>query len=101
MLEEGHAEKMISSTLEEIFAALPSIIALSRKYQSQTALTYMSQIRDFSPELLMSLEGALNEVTDKNKYTGNSYMMFAAPQAAPEDPPSHLCCPITMVIKLF
>lgn len=92
---------MIEELLDAIFPSVPTIVALSRKYQSQSALTYLSQLQGFDTGLLRTLEETLNQETDKNGHTGKAIAMFAGMEATEEDPPNHLCCPISMVCLEF
>lgn len=89
---------MINNLLNEIFGTLPHIIALSRKYQSQKALTFLAKVPGLDMTVLADLEASLNDETDKNKETGRTFDMFARDTNVEPDAPSHLCCPITMVV---
>lgn len=96
-LEEGNSNELIKNLLNDIFATLPQIIALSRKYQSQKALTFLAKTPGLDVGILTALEASLNDETDKNEGTGRTFDMFSQDVNAEPDAPSHLCCPITMV----
>lgn len=96
-LEEGNSSQLINNLLNEIFASLPQIIALSRKYQSQKALTFIAKTPGLDMSVMEALEASLNQETDQNKATGRTFDMFAAGSNEEPEVPTHLCCPITMV----